>query len=97
MPYNKDSNNLNHTAAISKILYYDNIYPIMIFSVKGNTYCCNVARKHTNNNNYFQVNIKQRTYVQKLHADTCKGYKSEETSLPIELFFSSREEKDNYA
>jgi hypothetical protein len=69
----------------------------MIFSVIGNRYCCNVARKHTKNNIYFQVNIEKHTYVQKCHADTCKGYKSEETSLPVELFFSSREEKVNYA
>jgi hypothetical protein len=26
MPYDKDSTNLNHSAAISKIIYYDNIY-----------------------------------------------------------------------
>ena len=59
MPYNTGSYNLNHMAGISKILYYDNTYPIMIFAVKGNKYCCNVARNQSTNNIYFQINIDQ--------------------------------------
>ena len=28
--------------------------------------------------------------------DTCKEYKPAEVPLPLELFFSTREERDNY-
>ena len=83
-------------ARIYKIIHYDKENPVMIVAIANNNYCLNIQRRHVKNNILFQISLGDFSYTQKCHDDMCKNYQSDPMPLDPALFFSTKQERDNY-
>ena len=82
---------------VNNVRYYGGDDPKLTISVFGNRYCLNVGERHKKNNIFFQVYIKNFTFVLKCHNDTCSKFYSPEIDLPPELLFSLQSERDSFS
>ena len=70
--------------------------PMLVLAIASNNYCLNVQRRHSKNNIFFNINVGEFCYTQKCHDDMCKDYQSDPIPLDPALFFSTKQERDNY-
>ena len=77
------------------IRYYNETTPTLTLCVSGNRFCLNVNRRHKRNNIMFVININNFCFTQKCHDDMCSASRSSIISLPPEIFFSTRIEREN--
>ena len=83
-------------ARIYKIIYYDQENPILVIAIASNNYCLNIQGRHAKNNIFFNINVGEFFYTQKCHDHMCKDYQSDPIPLDPALFFSTKQERDNY-
>ena len=86
---------LSPNAKIYSIRYYEETTPTLTLCVSGNRFCLNVNRRHKRNNIMFVIDITNFCFTQKCHDDMCSAYRSSIISLPPEIFFSTRIEREN--
>ena len=87
---------VSRNAKVYSVRYYNDTTPTLTLCVSGNRFCLNVSRRHKRNNIMFVIDINNFSFTQKCHDDMCSAYQSAIISLPPEVFFSTRIERETF-